>query len=457
MKAFSPHLLRSASRLVPAASRSMVSPKPVDPNLKKVVFVDAARTPFCVAGTEFEDHMAHDLLREAIKGLMKKSEVQGEDIEWCLMGTVIQEVGTSNIAREACMGAGLPLNINAHTETQACISSNACTATGMGLIQTGHADCVMAGGVEVMSDLPIRFSRPIRKRLLKMGKAKTIQAKLGLLSGLTAGDFAPQAPGVAEFSTGEIMGFSADKLAATFGISRKDQDAFAARSHQCAQKATEMGLFKNEIVPVKGVKGKYIDYDNGIRPTTVEKLGTLKPAFVKPHGTITAASSSFLTDGASASIIMSEEKAKAMGIQYRSYLKDFAFASCDPKTQLLLGPTFSTAALLKRNNLKLSDIDIIEFHEAFAGQVLANIAAMGSEKFCQENLKMPALGEMKIDIMNTRGGSLSLGHPFGATGTRLIKCASERLKYEDKKLALVTACAAGGQGVAMLIERSPTY
>eukprot|EP00283_Hemiselmis_rufescens_P004797 CAMPEP_0173428496 /NCGR_PEP_ID=MMETSP1357-20121228/7423_1 /TAXON_ID=77926 /ORGANISM="Hemiselmis rufescens, Strain PCC563" /LENGTH=450 /DNA_ID=CAMNT_0014392511 /DNA_START=101 /DNA_END=1453 /DNA_ORIENTATION=- len=446
----------AARTIARTAMRSMAIKAP-NPNLKKVVFVDAARTPFCVAGTEFEDLMAHDLLREAIKGLMAKSEITGEEIDYCLMGTVIQEVLTSNIAREAAMGAGLPTKMVAHTSTQACISANTCTATGMGLIQTDHCDVVMAGGVEVMSDLPIRFSRPIRKRLLKLGKAKTTQAKLNLLSGLTMADLTPQAPGVAEFSTGEIMGYSADKLAASFSISRADQDKFAARSHQRAQDATDQGLFKGEIIPVAGTKGKMVSVDNGIRPTTVEKLGGLKPAFVKPHGTVTAASSSFLTDGASASIITSEEYAKSRGIKYRSLLKDFVFAGCDPKTQLLLGPAHSTAQLLKRNNLKMSDIDIIEFHEAFAGQVLSNIAALDSDAWCKENLGMDKVGEMRVEIMNTRGGSLSLGHPFGATGTRLLKCATERLKFEDKKLALITACAAGGQGVAMLVERVPNY
>uniref|UniRef100_A0A7S0W9W9 acetyl-CoA C-acyltransferase n=1 Tax=Hemiselmis tepida TaxID=464990 RepID=A0A7S0W9W9_9CRYP len=401
--------------------------------------------------------MAHDLLREAIKGLMAKSEITAEEVDYCLMGTVIQEVLTSNIAREASMGAGLPTKMVAHTSTQACISANTCTATGMGLIQTDHCDVVMAGGVEVMSDLPIRFSRPIRKRLLKLGKAKTTQAKLNLLSGLTMADLTPQAPGVAEFSTGEIMGYSADKLAASFGISRVDQDTFAARSHQAAQDATDAGHYKGELIPVMGSKGKMVTVDNGIRPTSVEKLGALKPAFIKPHGTVTAASSSFLTDGASASLITSEEYAKSRGIKYRSLLKDFCFAGCDPKQQLLLGPAHSTAALLKRNNLKMTDIDIIEFHEAFAGQVLSNIAALNSDAWCKENVGMDKVGEMKVDIMNTRGGSLSLGHPFGATGTRLIKTATERLKFEDKKLALVTACAAGGQGVAMLIERVPNY
>eukprot|EP00285_Hemiselmis_virescens_P015188 CAMPEP_0173382368 /NCGR_PEP_ID=MMETSP1356-20130122/4879_1 /TAXON_ID=77927 ORGANISM="Hemiselmis virescens, Strain PCC157" /NCGR_SAMPLE_ID=MMETSP1356 /ASSEMBLY_ACC=CAM_ASM_000847 /LENGTH=457 /DNA_ID=CAMNT_0014336673 /DNA_START=1 /DNA_END=1374 /DNA_ORIENTATION=+ len=453
-------LRNSATRVVAPvaaqAARSMAI-KAVNPNLKKVVFVDGVRTPFCVAGTEYEDMMAHDLLREAIKGLMARSEITGDEIDYCLMGTVIQEVLTSNIAREASMGAGLPTKIVAHTSTQACISANTCTATGMGLIQTDHCDVVMAGGVEVMSDLPIRFSRPIRKRLLKLGKAKTPQAKLALFSGLGLADLTPQAPGVAEFSTGEIMGYSADCLAASFSISRRDQDAFAARSHQAAQDATDKGLFKHELIPVIGSKGNTVSADNGIRPTSIEKLGALKPAFIKPHGTVTAASSSFLTDGASASLITSEEYAKSRGIKYRSLLKDFCFAGCDPKTQLLLGPAHSTAALLKRNNLKMTDIDIIEFHEAFAGQVLSNIAALNSDAWCKENLGRDRVGEMRIDIMNTRGGSLSLGHPFGATGTRLIKCATERLKFEDKKLALVTACAAGGQGVAMLIERVPNY
>lgn len=245
--------------------------------------------------------------REAIRGCLKKSGVDPKEIDYCMMGTVIQEVLTSNIAREAAMEAGVPDSVPAHTVTLACISANVATATGISYIQTGHMDTVLAGGVECMSDLPIRFSRPVRKRLLKLGKMKTVQQQLGLLNGLTSADLAPQAPGVAEWATGEIMGHSADRLAQSFGISRTDQDYFCRRSHLNAEKAHEAGYFEDELVPMKHcAKNEMITKDNGVRPSTMEQLGKLKPAFIKPHGTITAANASYLTDGASASIIMAE-------------------------------------------------------------------------------------------------------------------------------------------------------
>mmetsp|Transcript_27089 Transcript_27089/g.63945 ORF Transcript_27089/g.63945 Transcript_27089/m.63945 type:complete len:460 (+) Transcript_27089:77-1456(+) len=426
---------------------------------KKVVFVQGARTPFCVAGTDFEDYMAHDLQREAIQGLMKKTGVKGTDIDYVCAGYVIQDVLTSNVAREAAMGAGLPLTVPAHTVTLACIGANVATATLMDKIRVGQIECGIAGGVEVMSDLPIRYSRPLRKRLLKLGKMKTTQQKLNLFKGLTSADFVPQPPAVAEFSTGEVMGNSADRLCAALGVSRADQDAFAKRSHEAARDATQAGFFKEELVPMKSTQtDKYVMEDNGIRPSTLEKLGALKPAFIKPHGTVTAATSSFLTDGGSASLIASEDKCYQLGLTPRGILRDYVFVSQDPKEQLLLGPSYATAKLLQKTGMSIADIGVWEFHEAFAGQVLANINAMNSDAWCKKNLKLDTkLGELPMEMLNTRGGSLSVGHPFGATGTRLLTWACDRLKYEDKQFAVVTACAAGGQGVAMLVERHPDF
>lgn len=245
------------------------------------------------------------------------------------------------------------------------------------------------------------------------------------------------------------MGHSSDRLASWFGISREEQDEFAYRSHHAAAAAHKKGLYDEEIFPVNGS----IE-ENGIRgDSTLEKLGSLKPAFVRPHGTHTAANSSFLSDGASATLIMSEEKALSLGYTPKAVIKDWTFVSQDPKDQLLLGPAYATAKLLKQNGLGLSDVGVFEFHEAFAGQVLSNLAALNSESFCKEYIGLDGkIGEVPHDKLNLLGGSLSIGHPFGATGGRLITTTANRMNREGASLGLLAACAAGGQGTAMLLE-----
>merc|ERR1719220_3316703 len=235
-----------------------------------------------------------------------------------------------------------------------------------------------------MSDVPIRHSRKMRQLMLSANKAKTAGAKLGLLAKIRPDYLAPELPAIAEFSTNETMGHSADRLAATFGVSRLEQDDFARRSHTMAKAAQEKGLL-SDVVPVKVPKGKdFVDLDNGIRVSTEAQMAKLKAAFVKPHGTVTAANSSYLTDGASAALIMSEEKAKQLGLTPKAYFRTFTYVSQDPKDQLLLSPAYVTPVILQKAGLKLSDISVLEYHEAFAGQILANLKALESDKFCQD-------------------------------------------------------------------------
>ncbi|CAM1154852.1 HADHB (predicted) [Pycnogonum litorale] len=317
---------------------------------------------------------------------MKRTGITQDSVDYIIVGTVIMEVKTSNVAREAALGAGFSDRIPAHTVTQACISSNQAITSGIGLLASGAAEAVIAGGVESMSDVPIRYSRKMRKLMLAANKAKTLGAKLGLLMQLRPGHFAPELPGVAEFSTGEVMGHSGDRLAAAFGVSRREQDEYALRSHTLAEKATNEGLLSDvEPVHVPSYK-EPVTKDNGIRVSSMEKLSSLKPAFVKPHGSITPANSSFLTDGASACLLMTEEKALSMGLKPKAYLRDFVYVSQDPKDQMLLGPAYATPKILERTGLSLSDIDVFEFHEAFAGQILANLKAMDSDYFGQNYL-----------------------------------------------------------------------
>lgn len=424
---------------------------------RDVVFIDGVRTPFLQSFTSYKDLMGYHLARHALLGLMKRTNIDKSIPEYCIMGTVIQEVRTSNVAREAVLSAGFPKKTPAHTVTMACISSNAAIASAANDIATGQNDIVIAGGVDFMSDVPIRYPRSMRKLLLSLNRAKSTPQRLGVVAKiLSLKNFIPEAPSIAEFSTGEIMGQSGDRLAAAFNVSRREQDEYAQRSHRLAYEATEKGYLE-DIVPmhIPGAQDA-VTRDNGIRVSSLEQLSKLKPAFIKPHGTITAANSSFITDGASASLVTSVDKAKELGLKPKAYLRRYVFTAQDPKDQLLLGPTYATAKLLDQCGLTLNDIDVFEFHEAFAGQILANLNALNSDYFAKTHLNRSSkVGEIPLDKFNMWGGSLSIGHPFGATGVRLVTAAANRLIKENKRLALLAACAAGGQGHAMLVERYP--
>jgi len=287
-------------------------------------------------------------------------------------------------------------------------------------------------------------------------RAKALGQKVQLGVTLAQNLLAPELPAISEFTSGETMGHSGDRLAAAFGVSRREQDEFALRSHTVAEKATKEGKLL-DLIPYFVPRGKSqatVTTDNTIRVSTMEKLALLKPAFVKPHGTITAGNASPLTDGASAALITSEEFAKRKGYKPKAFFRDTLFVAQDPKDQLLLGPAYVIPKILERSGLKLQDIDVFEIHEAFAGQVLANLNALDSDSFCQKFMgRSGKFGRVPIEKINNWGGSLSLGHPFGATGVRLIAHAANRLEAENGRFAVVAACAAGGHGVGMLIER----
>ena len=423
---------------------------------RQVVFVDGCRTPFLRSGTDFLDLRSYDLGRAALKGLVTRTGIDAASVDRVVMGTVIQNVATSNVAREAALAAGFPHSVPAYTVTMACISSSQAATSAIDAIQSGHGDMIVAGGTESMSDIPIQYKKKVRKKLMKARKAKGPGDYLALLKDLRPSDLLPEVPSIAEFSTGETMGESGDKLAAAFDVSREAQDEYALRSHQQAAQAREQGLLARDIVPV-GVPPTFdlVAEDNGIRPdSSMEKLRSLPPAFVKPFGTVTAGNASFLTDGASACLLMEEDAAKQQDLTPRSYLRDYVYVAQDPAEELLLGPAYGVPKVLDRAGLSLDDIDVFEFHEAFAGQMLAVLRALASEEFARNNLdRKKPVGHVPMDKLNTWGGSLSLGHPFGATGVRLLTMASNRLHEEDGRYALVAACAAGGLGHAILLER----
>ena len=358
---------------------------------EKVVLIDGCRTPFLRAGTDFMDVMSYELGQMAIQGLLAKTGIDKNLIDSVILGTVISNLKTSNVAREAALTAGIPNATPCHTVTQACISANRAIASAIGEISTGHSEIVIAGGVDCSSDTPIGYKKKMRNKLFKSQKIKTMGDQLKFITTLRIRDFLPETPSITEFTTGKTMGQDCDVLAAKHGVTREEQDLFAINSHDLAQKAWDDGHLSNEVTPVQvPPRFKYIHKDNGIRAgSKIEKLSKLRPAFDKKHGTLTAANSSFLTDGGAVVLLMTESKALELGLQPKAEIIDFAFTGADLQEELLLGPAFSMSKVLKRAGLEITDMDVIEIHEAFAGQVLANINCLESDTFLYlNNLKI---------------------------------------------------------------------
>lgn len=423
---------------------------------RPAVVVGGCRTPFLRSETAFIDLMGYELGAHALSGLLARTGVDPARVDRVILGNVIQEVRTSNVAREASLACGLPDAVPAMTLTSACASANAAIASGAEAIACGEADVVIAGGVEVLSDVPIRFRRPVRKRLIASRRAKGMGDWLKLLRGLRPGDLAPEAPAIAEFSTDLTMGDNAERLAKRFGISREAQDAFAMRSHHLAAEAAAAGRYQRQIVPVPAPPGYgAVSADNGVRADSrIEKLATLSPVFDRKLGTVTAGNSSFLTDGAAACLLASEERAKELGLAPLARVAASAFVGVDPLEELLLGPVVAVPAALDRAGIGLDEVGVFEVHEAFSAPVLALVQLLADEEFCRKRLgRNGAVGTIPMEKLNRWGGSLSLGHPFGATGARLVMTCAERMEAEGARWGVVTACAAGGLGHAMVLER----
>lgn len=426
---------------------------------RTVVIVEGCRIPFQRAGTTYLDEMAYRLAQFAIRGLLDRTGWSPDRVDGVVLGQVISNVQTPNVAREAALTAGVPPKVPCRTVSQACISANRAIADACLEIAADRANVVIAGGVDSASDTPIGFRKAMRRKLFLAQKNRGLVDNLRFLASLRPADFLPERPRVAEYSTGRTMGQDCDNLAARFGISREAQDTFAVRSHRLAAQARDEGLLRHEIVPVVLPPSfEPIDSDNGIRPdTSLEQAGRLPLAFDRRYGTLTAANSSFLTDGAAAALLMDEQTARSAGLTPKATIVDYVFTGQDLSTDLLLGPTFAIAKLLDRTGTSLADVDVFELHEAFAGQVLANLEALTSDAFARQHLgRDRAVGAIDIDRLNRWGGSLSIGHPFGATGARLLTTTANRLHREKGRLGLLAACAAGGHGHAMLIQRYGT-
>jgi acetyl-CoA acyltransferase len=423
----------------------------------RVAVVAGLRTPFAKAGTVFAELSALDLARTCVRELIERTEVDPAWIGTVVMGQVIPSVKAPNLGRETALGVGLPPGVPGHTVNRACASANEAIVQVAGAIGLGHVEAGIAGGAESLSDVPILHSRGMARVLVAAARAKTLGAKLSAFAALRPRDLAPDTPAIAEPSTGLSMGQSAEKMAKENGITREEQDRIAYLSHQRAALATDDGRLPAEMCAVH-VPPRYlttVSADNLLRrDTTVEALAALPPVFDRKYGTVTAGNASPLTDGAAAVLLMSEERAKAEGYEALAYIRSWAVAAVDPAGQLLMGPALAIPKALERAGLKLADIDLIEMHEAFAAQVASNIQALASDAWARGNLGLESkVGMVDRDRLNVCGGSIAIGHPFGATGARVTTTLANELKRRGCTLGLLSVCAQGGMGFAMVLER----
>ncbi|MDX1492517.1 MAG: acetyl-CoA C-acyltransferase, partial [Longimicrobiales bacterium] len=388
----------------------------------KTAIVAGCRTPFAKSGTVFADMTAIDLGKVAVRDALARSGLKGADVEHLVYGTVVHDPQAPNIAREVGLGV-LPKDVPAVSVSRACTSANQAITDAAQMIEVGHADVVMAGGAESLSRIPITVSEKLSKTLVKASKGKTVGQRLKPFTSVRPKDLIPVQPAIAEPTTGETMGESAERMAKENGISREDQDQWALRSHRLAAAGTKDGRLTAEIAPVYTPPDfeDVVTSDNGVRTdTSMEKLSKLRPVFDRKHGSVTAGNSSPLTDGASAVVLMNGERATAEGIEPLGWIRSWAWTALDPAGQLLQGPAYAAPLALDRAGLSMKDIGLMEMHEAFAAQVLSNLQALSSKKFAQEELgRSEAVGHPDLDVINVMGGSLSIGHPFGATGGRL--------------------------------------
>lgn len=423
----------------------------------RVAVVAGIRTPFAKSGTHYGHLNALDLGKLVVSELVQRAGIDPSEVQEVVFGNVIPSVKAPNIAREIVLGTGLPRKIPGYTVGKACASANQAITAASDMIARGYADVVIAGGAESLSDIPILFSKQFSDILITASKQKSLGGKIGAFSKLRPKDLAPDAPAIAESTTGLTMGESAEKMAKANGITREAQDKFALQSHHRAAEATASGRFKDEVMTVL-VPPSYddaVETDNLIRSdSTLEGLAKLRPVFDRKYGTITAGNASPLTDGAAAVMLMSEERAKAAGIKPLGFIRSYAYAATDPFDQLLQGPVFALPTALERAKIKLEEVGVIEMHEAFAAQVLSNIQWLGSKKIAKEKLgRSEPVGEIDPEKINRTGGSIALGHPFGATGARIVTTVCNELQRTGEQYGLVTVCAAGGMGVAMVLER----
>ena len=423
---------------------------------RRVAIVAGVRTPFVKSGTALRDVSAVALARHASRELLFRSELDGREVDEVIFSQVVPSVLAPNVAREVSLLPQLLPSVPAYTLNRACASSAQAIANAADQITLGHADTILAGGVESLSDIPILHSRRFSRVLVDASRARSIGGRVAAFGRARPRDLVPVTPAIAEPSTGESMGQSAEKMAKENGISREAQDEVALRSHHRAAAATADGRLPAEIAPWFGgpAMDQTLAADNGIRgDTSLEALAALRPVFDRRYGSVTAGNSSPLTDGASAVLLMAEEKAAALGYQAVVYLRSYAVAAVDPGWQLLMGPVYAVPKALERAGLSWGDIGLFEVHEAFAAQVLSNVQAWGSQAWADRLGLAAPVGEVDWERTNVMGGSIAIGHPFAATGARLVTTLANEMRRRDGQFGLVSICAQGGMGYAMVLER----
>ena len=410
----------------------------------RVAVVGGARTPFVKAGTVFRKHSALDLSIHAVNGLLEKQELDPNSVDELVYGITVLDPRLPHLAREVVFSSRLPASARALTVIDNCIAGTSAITSVFDSIVAGRAEIGLAGGVESMSNPSVLFSRRASRVFLDAAAARNFGQRLRTLARLRPSDFKPGVPGVQEPSTGLSMGEHTELTVKEWKISREDQDEIAYRSHMNAHRATEDGRLKAEIHPLDGY-----EQDLFIRPdTSMEKLAKLPTVFDRtPTGTLTAGNSSPLTDGAAVVLLMSEDRAQKENREPLAFIKAFEYAAIDPQDGLLMAPGVAVPRLLRKTGLSLSDMNLIEMHEAFGGQVASNIQAW------QQGWKEPAIGSVDREKLNQSGSSIAVGHPFAATGARIVTTLANEMQRRDARYGLASICAAGGQASAMILER----
>ncbi len=425
-------------------------------NGTRVAVVAGVRTPFSKSGTLYRRLTAVELARSCVAELVQRSELDTSSIDGIVFGTVVPSVLAPNIAREVALLPHFPKGVQAFTVGRACASANQAITDAADQITLGHAHVMIAGGAESLSTVPILHSARFAEALISASKAKSLGGRIKALGQIRPRDLIPVTPAIAEPSTGETMGKSAEKMAKLNGISREEQDEFALRSHRLAAAGTADGRLTAELAAV-WIPPNYettATIDNGVRTdSTLDQLKALKPVFDRRYGSVTAGNSSPLTDGAAAVLLMSAERAESLGYEPLGYIRSYAYAALDPGEQLLQAPVLAAPVALQRAGLALGDIDLVEMHEAFAAQVLSNLRGFESPEWAARAGFTSPVGTVDRARLNVMGGSIAIGHPFGATGARITTTLLNELRRRDGQFGLMTVCAAGGMGFAMVVER----
>ncbi|MBE8162576.1 MAG: thiolase family protein [Bdellovibrionaceae bacterium] len=425
--------------------------------MKEVVLVAGLRSPFSKAGTDFKAFHAADMGAQVLKELLLQTNLSADKIDEVIIGNVGNPSDAANISRVVALKAGLPQSVSAYTVHRNCASALESASTAFDKIRSGSADIIIAGGVENMSQYPLLFTQRFSNIFGEFAFAKSLMKKLKALKKLKLKDLAPRISvleGLTDPFVGLSMGQTAEVLAKEFSITREEQDNFALKSHQNAVKATEK--LSKEILPlfIPPKLNKVLEKDNGPRESqSIESLKKLRPYFDRKYGSVTVGNACPLTDGAAMLLLMSKEKAQELGLKPLAYVRSYAYAGCDP-SRMGLGPVYATAKLLAKQNISLQDIDLVELNEAFAAQVLACQKAFASEEFCKKELglKKP-MGSIDPSKLNVNGGAIAIGHPVGATGSRLILTLAKEMQRQEARWGLATLCIGGGQGGSLLLEK----